>query len=463
MGEQFMLFRIPTMWLAKSRVFLVLMSLGLGFLLVPAPTPVAANAGAGDGTIEACYSAPFSPDQRLPFNVSTDEWCHPLFKNIEVVAEPDGAVTIKWEPASRHVYWYCGPGYAKQDCPINEYRVELTGAPSGAPRCSAGPNETSCTLRGLRPGIYGVGLSAYLANGNWFRYHTSVEACCRVPSPPLAISPIPVRDAVDVSWQQPHWWGGAQELTYVVATDPPAASCTTTDLACRLEGLQYGQPYVVTVQASNAAGSSSVSRAANPVQLQLSVPSAPTNLTAVSRDGQVRLRWNQPETIGGAPLSEYVVTASPGERVCSAPARVNSCTFSNLPPGRAYTFTVRARNSVGMSAPSSPTSTQLRRVIQRPPRDVQAQSGTGSIAVSWKPPVDRSRSGAVRYAVETSSGSSSCSTRLNRCVLTGLAPGRTYSVSVVAISSRGVSSKVSTSATVPAPRVEPPKPSLDLG
>lgn len=414
--------------------------------------------------IEACYSAPYSPDQRLPFSVSQEEWCHPLFKDIQVTTEPGGVVNVSWEPASKHVSWYCGTGYGKQDCPINEYRVETSNY--GQPiRCSVGSDGTSCTLRGVGV-LYTlpVTLSAYLANGNWFRVHLVVEPCCKIPSPPIGVTAVPVQDALDVSWSPPHHWGGASELNYTVTTNPPTTPCTTTGLACRLEGLSYGQQYTVSVEASNAAGASQSTMASNSVAIETSTPSAPRSVGITrNRSGDVIVRWEEPETSGGQPVTGFVTTASPGNQSCRAKPTARTCTFRDLPTGKTYSFSVQAVNSMGLGSPSAPASVAVKRLQQQPPVNVKAEASPGILTVSWDAPADRSRRNPVRYVVETQSGTASCATTQTTCTLTGLAPGRTYALNVVARSPRGTSAKVVTSATVPVPRVEPPKPLLQIG
>lgn len=436
----------------------------VALLALAVGVPSTAVEGPDDSIIEACYAYPFSPDQRLPFDVSQEEWCHPLFKDIEATTEPGGVVTISWEPASRHVSWYCGPGYGKQDCPINEYRVEASNYGT-AVRCSVGPGGRTCTLRGLSV-LYTqpVTLSAYLANGNWFRVHLVVEPCCKPPSSPKGVTATAVQDGIDVTWAAPDWWGGAPELTYTVTTEPPSTTCSSTGLACRLEGLAYGEPYTVSVVASNVSGPGKSASASAPVTIEVATPSAPRDVVASgSQSGRILVRWTAPEVTGGQPVSGYVVTASPGSKTCKAPSSRSSCTFSDLTSGTTYSFTVQAVNALGRGDSSAPASITVKRLQQQPPRNVTAEGKVGAITVSWDPPQDRSRKNPIRFVVETQSGTASCATTQTACTLTGLAPGKTYAINVVARSARGTSTRAVTSASVPVPQVEPPKPPLQIG
>ncbi|MCU1367394.1 MAG: type sorting protein [Ilumatobacteraceae bacterium] len=96
------------------------------------------------------------------------------------------------------------------------------------------------------------------------------------------------------------------------------------------------------------------------------VPSAPGQPTAVSSAArQATVTWTAPASIGGAELTGYIVTASPGGKTCSAPAAALTCTVTGLAAGT-YTFTVKATN-VGGSGPDS--------------------AATAAVAVAGPPPV----------------------------------------------------------------------------
>ena len=87
-------------------------------------------------------------------------------------------------------------------------------------------------------------------------------------------------------------------------------------------------------------------------------PGSPTSVQASSGLNQSSLvSWTIPSNDGGEPITSYEVTASPGGGTCTANgATATSCTVSNLQNGTSYTFTVKARNQVGLSDASSPSS-----------------------------------------------------------------------------------------------------------
>ncbi|WP_088286682.1 fibronectin type III domain-containing protein [Kineosporia sp. A_224] len=84
----------------------------------------------------------------------------------------------------------------------------------------------------------------------------------------------------------------------------------------------------------------------------LLTPSAPGTPTATGGFGGATVSWSAPSWDGGAAVSGYTVTASPGGATCSS--ATTSCTFSGLAAGT-YTFTVTATNSVG-TGPASAAS-----------------------------------------------------------------------------------------------------------
>ena len=60
-----------------------------------------------------------------------------------------------------------------------------------------------------------------------------------------------------------------------------------------------------------------------------------------------RVRWQEPETLGGMPVEEYVVTATPGGRSCVSTGLRFECVVTGLSSNTGHTFTVTARNALG--------------------------------------------------------------------------------------------------------------------
>jgi hypothetical protein len=82
----------------------------------------------------------------------------------------------------------------------------------------------------------------------------------------------------------------------------------------------------------------------------VTVPTAPRNPSAVAGNGQATVSFDPPSSNGGAAVTEYTVTSTPGNvtKVGSG----SPLTVTGLTNGTNYTFTVKAKNSAGYGPPS---------------------------------------------------------------------------------------------------------------
>lgn len=77
---------------------------------------------------------------------------------------------------------------------------------------------------------------------------------------------------------------------------------------------------------------------------------APTNVVATPGWNKVTVDWTAPTYTGSYPITNYLVQASPGGKVCITrltDPKLNQCTYTSLTPGTNYTFTVQALNGAG--------------------------------------------------------------------------------------------------------------------
>jgi hypothetical protein len=79
-------------------------------------------------------------------------------------------------------------------------------------------------------------------------------------------------------------------------------------------------------------------------------PGKPVNVVATSKWNRVQVNWDAPADTGSYPITNYLVTASPSNRVCITTLedrKFTQCSFNNAVPGTQYTYTVQALNGGG--------------------------------------------------------------------------------------------------------------------
>jgi hypothetical protein len=151
---------------------------------------------------------------------------------------------------------------------------------------------------------------------------------------------------------------------------------------------------------------------ANERARQPSVPEAPDQVAASAAAGQAYVAWNPSFVTNGAPVSSYLVTASPGgaHTTISAAgyARLSYAVLPGLQDGTAYTFTVQAVNRAGASAPSLPTApvtvAASAGAVPTAPASVSVEPGDGGVSVHISAPGSRGGTPVTRYAITGYSG-----------------------------------------------------------
>jgi YVTN family beta-propeller protein len=141
----------------------------------------------------------------------------------------------------------------------------------------------------------------------------------------------------------------------------PADSGNVLALAVTPDGARVYAAADTLVTVSNAAGASVTSVSGAPASGIIGIalcpavaPAVPTTVVADPGDTVASVSWTPPADTGGAQITRYTATASPGGGTCTTTGATN-CLFTGLTNGTAYTFTVTATNVAGTS-PSSTAS-----------------------------------------------------------------------------------------------------------
>ena len=135
------------------------------------------------------------------------------------------------------------------------------------------------------------------------------------------------------------------------------------------------------------------------------VPGAPTAATATAADRSAVVEWTAPAFGGGADITAYTVTASPGGQTCTWSSGPLRCTVEGLANGTGYTFTVRATNRAGTGDASSPSTTVT------PATPMLATLGT-ALAEGG----DVAPDGSVTLGIGCAPTAKSCSVKVSMCL-----------------------------------------------
>lgn len=223
-----------------------------------------------------------------------------------------------------------------------------------------------------------------------------------VSSPVLADQPTAARSVVasvgatggvEVSWRAPANDGGTTPITYVVqlrtAEDLDGDGTidriqltreTTQELGLLLDRPLAGR-YEVLVRATNADGGSGWVRRTIDV---IDPPSVPLAVTVVEEsEGQLLVRWQEPASDGGAPVTGYRVTLDGVVRNLGEARR--AVRFTGVPNDQ-HVISVVAFNQSGDSVAASIELSTIK--TPGPPQSVTHSVDGQQVQISWDRPAD---------------------------------------------------------------------------
>jgi hypothetical protein len=338
---------------------------------------------------------------------------------------------------------------------------ESTGTLYATTNSASGPRIASFRLTDLsrlgttqlNPGTSVTSLLFYgrtLAAG--FEGTRGVETFTVAPEPnaPTIVGVQQSAASLVVSWSS----GGSVEpiLDYTASASAAGSSqsCSSSGTTCTIRGLNNGTTYAITVVARSVAGTSSAALASGTPR---SVPEAPSISRVTRGNTDVTVTWT-PNGDGGSTITGYRATATPSGRMCESVAQ--TCTISGLANGFPQTIQVVARNAVGTSQPSAPSTSVTPATTPQAPEIDSATRLNGGAVIAWDPPADNGGDDVVSYLVRVTQGSnfvSEATTTERSLTLDGLSNGVIYGVTVLATNSVGTSSPSAhayvTPATVP--------------
>jgi fibronectin type 3 domain-containing protein len=173
-----------------------------------------------------------------------------------------------------------------------------------------------------------------------------------IPNAPTSLSVTPGNAQVILSWTAPAD-DGASPIDYYIVCQGGLDVAHSTESTATISNLNNGQRYNFTVIAHNAAGNGTPSNSVSAIPM--TVPGAPTGVTATSGPNKVTIIWKTPQSTGGSPITGYIVY-----RGSQPIANVNATTLEYVDTsgtvGTIYTYNVVANNAVGNGSISAPVS-----------------------------------------------------------------------------------------------------------
>ena len=275
-----------------------------------------------------------------------------------------------------------------------------------------------------------------------------------------------------VSFSEPSVTNGAAVTGYTVTSTPGSIVATGNASPITVTGLSVATAYTFTVTATNSAGTSVPSAATNQIVSDATAPGAPTIGTATKLSStSARIAFTAPASNGGAAISTYTVTSTPGNIVASA--GTSPITITGLTPATAYTFTVKATNYVGESIASQPTvsiTTDATDVYVpgAPTIGTGTKTGSTTATVTFTEPASNGGAAILGYiGTATQTGATPpagiiATSTTSPITFTGLTPATHYTFKVAAINSVGTGPQSAASNIVNTDTAPPGAPTVGV-
>lgn len=189
-------------------------------------------------------------------------------------------------------------------------------------------------------------------------------------------------------------------------------------------------------------------------------PGAPTSLSAIAGDAQVKLSWKAPANNGGATVDYYVVYQN-GKDVTHVTG--TTAVLNGLTNGVSYNFAVSAHNSAGIGTMSSIVKATPSASVQTPgaPTGFGATPGDGVVRLQWQAPASNGGA-AIDYYVVYQNGQDVAHVNGAMATVTGLTNGMGYSFSVAAHNIAGTGITSNSVSVTPTSSILAPGPPTNL-
>ena len=265
----------------------------------------------------------------------------------------------------------------------------------------------------------------------------------------------PTTSAYTLTGMTVGWTGatGATSYTVSAAVSPfggtvPATQTGIAGTSTNFTGLSSGYSYTFTVSSVNASGTGDLTTATTAAKTLSPEPGQPT-LTGflAAAGGTTQIQIAVSSFAQGA--TSNIFTSTPTVATSPQTSAVYPYIFTGLSPNTSYTFTVQSVNASGTGS----TSVQSAARFTLPNPVTLSGTDVGGVftsiaqtqmTVNWNAPVG----GASTYNVTCTGtgGSTQTGVSATSASFTGLTPGNSYTFTITAVNSAGISSTVTTNA-----------------
>jgi hypothetical protein len=285
-----------------------------------------------------------------------------------------------------------------------------------------------------------------------------------VPVAPTNVAATGGNAIANITWTSSSDNGGSPIISYRITSIPGNNKLTVGNVTSAIfAGLTNGTTYVFTVSAINSIGSSVESASSNSVT-PLSAPSPPTITSVTPGVGSITIEWSEPDN-GGTAITGYIVGDAIGNSASSSvtidgSGNISSSlvadptntevitnaslissrkiTITGLTPGLLYSFRVSARNIVGTSDDSTPSSETSTLGVPGAPTITSAVAGARSAIITWTAPSSNGGSPITLYTItSTPDNITATSSTVTPTTVSGLSNNTSYTFVIKATNSAG--------------------------